>query len=60
MELLQGSVKYLDNLAEETEARIYAGLSMTNHAHLLFRRKQEVIQFSLQRASPSPEICIIE
>ena len=47
-----GSVKYLDDLAEETEARIYAGLSMTNPAHLLLRRKQEVIQLSQQRPGP--------
>jgi len=30
----QGSVKYLRDLPEETEARIHAGLSMTNPAHL--------------------------
>ena len=34
------------------EARIYAGLLMTNPVHLLFRRKQEVIQLSQQRPDP--------
>jgi hypothetical protein len=48
----QGSVKYLGDLAEETGARIYTGLSMTNPAHLLLRRKQEVIQLSQQRPGP--------
>jgi hypothetical protein len=31
----QGSVKYPGDPAEETEARLYAGLSTTNPAHLL-------------------------
>jgi REP element-mobilizing transposase RayT len=31
----QDSDKYLGDLAEETEARIYAWLSMTNYTHLL-------------------------